>query len=435
MGQANAKRIQVKLRETVTVPASSTVQPVAKTCFFEVGDLVDVVDVDANGNILSTLADNLTIVALALNASLTLSASVDTTAATGTPMIVNQKLDDAQEAIERALCHDSYAQETLFDVSEAILAQALNSPAGGQTTFQVADSKFWRAGDVVDILADEGVVQQGVTILSVNPLADLANNRSTIVVNAVVDTSTFTNPYIQSTDITVQDAVERNQQDIDSIDAPVENEDLGDGNGTDCAFETANLFKIGTSKVFIDGIRKKLGTAGTRASLTQGAGNSQLIYTSMLLGLLGNEIRVRVVSGAGLTISVTKTFKASASGINTAQTTYDISINDNGGAATAAQIAAALNASALVKRLVQVQYGGTGAGVVSAFAYTALSGGLNNGTGDYAEIPQILNNLITSTGMKWVSFWIIPADKQRMNEPPQDDEEQTIDYRKILVNA
>jgi hypothetical protein len=299
----------------------------------------------------------------------------------------------------------------------------------------VADSKFWRAGDVVDILADEGVVQQGVTILSVNPLADLANNRSTIVVNAVVDTSTFTNPYIQSTDITVQDAVERNQQDIDSIDAPVENEDLGDGNGTDCAFETANLFKIGTSKVFIDGIRKKLGTAGTRASLTQGAGNSQLIYTSMLLGLLGNEIRVRVVSGAGLTISVTKTFKASASGINTAQTTYDISINDNGGAATAAQIAAALNASALVKRLVQVQYGGTGAGVVSAFAYTALSGGLNNGTGDYAEIPQILNNLITSTGMKWVSFWIIPADKQRMNEPPQDDEEQTIDYRKILVNA
>lgn len=436
MGQPNARRIQTVLRETVTTPINDDRQAVAKTCFFAVGDVVDVIDEDANGDIVSVLASGLTITSMDPDVAVVLSAAVDTTAATVTPRIMNRTLDDAQMAIERALCRDPNLDgDTPFIVREVILAQALNSPIGGQTTYEVANGRFIRAGDTFDVIADEGLVQAGVTVVSVALNADAVNNRTEVVVNAVVDTSTFTNPKLLSTDISAQDAIERNQEDIDLIDRPVENEDLDAGNSIDAAFEVDNLFRAGTTKVHIDGNRKRLGTAGTRAALTQGAGNSQLLYTSMLLGLLGNEVEVRVVAGAGLTVTVTKQFQGTPSGITSGQTFYRISINDNGGTATAAQIAAALNANAQVKRIVQVRYGGTGAGVVTPFAYTALAGGLDNGTGDYAEIEQVFENVIVSTGFKWVSFHVRPASENRLNHPPQSDEELFADYRRILVNA
>lgn len=436
MGQPNAKRIQAVIRETVTTPASDDKQLVAKTCFFHVGDIVDVIDEDANGNITSVLASNLTVLAIDLNAFLVLSASVDTTAAVGTPRIASQTLDDMQEAIERALCPDELgAAQSDFNVRQSILAQALNSPIAGQTTYEIANAKFFRPGDTFDILATEGIVQTGAIIVSVSPNADSTNNRSEVVISTLGDTSTFTSPFLISTDISVQDAIERNQEDIDQIDKPLENEDLDLGTGTDTCFETDFLFRQGSSKILIDGVRKRLGTSGTRAALTVGTGNSQLLFTSQLLGLLGNEVEVRVVSGAGLTISVTKQFRASATAITSGTTFYRISINDNGGAATALSIAAALNASALVKRLVLVRYGGTGLGVVAAFAYTALTGGLDNGTGDYAELEQVFENVITLTGYKWVSFHIRPDERNRMNVPPQDDEELNADYRQILVNV
>lgn len=435
MGQANLKRLQFEPREIVTSLSNSAVHTMAYTGYFYAGDAIEIVDVDASGNILSVLG-SANVTGVTPNVNVFLDGSIDTSAAVGTPFMRCIPIDDGQEAVDRLYRKAlSGSANQFFDLQQAVLAQRLDTPSVGEATYEIADAKFWRAGDLVDVVSDAGIAFAGASLLSVNPLADLANNRSTLVIDESVDTSALTNPRLVNRTITFQLAIERNQQDIDAIDAPVENENLSAGNSVDCAFETANLFKVGSSKVMIDGIRKKLGTAGTRASLTQGAGNAQLIYTSMLLGLLGNEVRVRVVAGAGLTIAVSKTFKASGSGINTGVTSYDISINDNGGAATAAQIAAALNADAAVKRLVQVQYGGTGLGVVAAFAYTALTGGLDNGTGDYAELPQILNNLIVNTGMKWVSFRIVPADKNRMNEPPQSDEEQTIDYRKILVNA
>jgi hypothetical protein len=435
MGQPNAKRIQAVIRETVTTPASDDKQIVAKTCFFHVGDIVDVIDEDVNGNITSVLASNLSVLAIDVDAFLVLSASVDTTVAVGTPRIASQTLDDMQEAIERALCPDELAAaESDFTVRQSIITQALNSPIGGQTTYEIANAKFFRPGDTFDILADEGIVQTGAIIVSVSPNADSTNNRSEVVISTLIDTSTFTNPFLISTDISVQDAIERNQEDIDQIDKPLENEDMDLGNGTDTCFETDYLFRQGSSKILIDGVRKRLGTAGTRAARTQGAGNSALTFTSQLLGLLGNEVEVRVVAGAGLTISVTKEFKASSSAI-LSTTFYRISINDNGGAATALAIAAALNASALVKRLVLVQYGGTGLGVVAAFAYTALAGGLDNGTGDYAELEQVFENVISLTGYKWISFHIRPDERNRMNVPPQDDEELNADYRQILVNV
>ncbi len=79
MGQTNLKRTQFKGREEVTTPQSSAQQPVARTCFFEIADVVDVIDVDTNGNILSTIANNLTVLGIVTDQEISLSAVVDTT--------------------------------------------------------------------------------------------------------------------------------------------------------------------------------------------------------------------------------------------------------------------------------------------------------------------------------------------------------------------
>lgn len=425
MGQLNLVRTEFVPRVTVVAPANDDLQPVNFTGYFQVGDTVDVIDEDANGNVTSVLADNLTILAIDPGVSLTLSAVVDTTLAVGTPKIVCQNIDDGQEAMDRLYRKTFSAGNVEFLLRQDILAQALNSPIGGQTLYDVEDVSFIRVGDVFDILADEGLVQAGVVIAAVSPNSDDTNNKATVAITTVVDTSTFTNPFLLARNITVQKAIARNQERIDEIDRPVENEDLGLGDNRTCAFETSSLFVQGSSKVFLDGVRKKLGTAGTRASLTQGAGNSQLIYTSLIPGLKGNDIKVRVQAGAGLTVSVTGSFNAGPT----------VTINNNGGAATSAQIAAALLADATAKRLIQVQYGGNGSGVVAAFGPTNLAGGLDNGTGDYAEVEQVFENLIVDTGYKWIIFHVRPNENNRMNKPPEDDEEVTLDYRRPSENV
>jgi hypothetical protein len=423
MGQTNLKRSQFNPRVTVTTPQNDDKQFVDFTGYFEIGDVVDVIDEDVNGNITSVLADNLTVLAINPNVALTLSSAVDTTLALGTPKIYCQQIDDGQDAVDR-LYRRKHQGEVEFIEREDILDRRLNFPSAGKTTYYVANTSFWRAGDTADILADEGLVASGVIIDSVNPNADAANNRSTIVITTLVDTSTFTNPLLLNRTITAQSAIRRNQERIDGIDQPVENEDLGVGDGSLTAWEMIDLYVQHSTKLTLDGRRLKKGTAGTRAFLTQGAGNAQLIYTSMILGTDGNKTRVAVTAGAGIVVTITGNF---ASG-------YNISVTNNAGAATAVQIANALNAHAVAKRLVQVQYGGDGSGIPATFVLTFLASGLNDGTGDYAEIPQIFENLIVTTGFKWISLHIRPNERNRLNTPPQDDEELVIDYRQAGDN-
>ena len=84
--------------------------------------------------------------------------------------------------------------------------------------------------------------------------------------------------------------------------------------------------------------------------------------------LPGNEVEVVVQAGAGLSVSVTKEYKSNSTVIVPGQTAYVITINDNGGTATSQQIADALNADAEALRIIQVQFGGDGTGVVAAFS-------------------------------------------------------------------
>lgn len=440
MGQANAKRIQWKSQHAnITSALNDTRQETPFTGYFQLGDIVDVVEMDAAKNILSTLSDNNTVAAIEKDVAITLGTTVDTSVPPngGTYYITCQNIDDVQEAVDRLYHRGNSSEDLTCDFDLPIVAQFLNSPIGGQTKYEVSDVKGLQAGDSVQILdaAPAGGLIGTGTVISVNIAADEANNKSEIVISTLVDTSTATTPVIHSVGVTIKDCLERLSGRIDSIDDPIENEDEGLGNGTDCAFETSNLFLQGTSKVYLDGIRKKKGTAGTRASLAQGAGDSALTFTSMLMGLLGNEIRVKVQAGAGFAITVVKSYQANSNQIVSAGTDYLITINDNTGAATSQEIADALNAHAQVKRILMAQWGGDGTGVVAAFGPTALTGGLDNGAGDYAELPQIFENVISLTGYKWISFHLRPNERNRMSIPPEDDEEITMDYRMASVNA
>lgn len=433
MGQNNLKRSQFEARQTIINPVNDDKQELSFTGYYEVGDIVDVVDVDAAGNITAVLADNLSVLSIAPNQFVVLSAVVDTTAAVGVPMLVCQQIDDGQDAVDR-LYRRKFTGEVSFEETEAITGRKLDTPIVGQGTYFVEDATFYRVGDTVDVLANEGIVVTGASVVAVSPNADAANNQASIVINASPDTNLFTSPFFVLTSITVQEAIRRNQERIDEIDKPVENEDIGVGDGLHTCFEVANLFKVATSKFSIDGVRKKLGTAGTRASLTQGAGNAQMIFTSNLLGLLGNEVEAAVTAGAGLVITVTRAFSSSSSAI-LSSTLYRVSITNNGGAATAKDIADAINAHAVAKRIMMVQYGGTGLGVAATFAATNLAGGLDNGTGDYAELEQIYENVLVNTGYKWLSFHIRPNERNRMKDPVSQDEELNVDYRRPVENV
>jgi len=422
--QGNLIRTLFEARVTCTSPINDDRQAVDFTGYFEFGDIVDVVDVDANGNILSVLADNLTISAIDDNVAVVLSSAVDTTGAVGTPMIQVQQIDDGQSAMDR-LYRRVLKGNVKFTRKETIITSAMNTPSAGKTTFYVANVRSFRAGDTVDVLADEGIVSSAQVIESVNPNADAVNNRSTVVINALIDTSSATNPFLEATSITLQQMVERTESRIDEIDRPVEGEQLAAANGSHLAFMSQLLFVQNSSKVLIDGVRKRRGTAGTRASLTQGAGNAQLILTSMILGLLGNETDIQVQTGAGLTVLITGSSSAG----------YLVKVNNNGGLATAADIAGAINSDSTAQRIVQAKYGGNGSGVVATFGPSALTGGLDDGTGDYAELEQVYLNNIASTGYKWVSFHIKTNERNRMNKAPQQDEELDIDYRKATDNV
>jgi len=424
MGNTNAKRVQFKGREQIQNPKDSNLQDLNFTGYFQIGDVVDFVEVDSQGNVLSVIADNITIQGIDPDTSIALGSSVDTSNLpnSGTPVVVAQPVDDAQEAIDR-LFRREFQGDVDLPVRQDILAQELDSPIAGQTSYDVDDASFFRAGDTVSIFADEG--KQGeASIVSVSPNADATNNRATVVISSVIDISGVTNPFILDT-ITVEQGIRRNQERIDGIDQPIENEDLGVGDAVNVAFETNELMVQNSSKLLLDGRRLKLGTPGTRATLTQGTGDSQLIFTSMILGEDGNNTQVEVSSGTGINVSVSGNF----------QNGFTIVVTDDGGSATANQIADAINNDADARRLIQVQPGGNGTGTVAAFGPTALTGGLDDGTGDYAELEQVFEGFIVGTGFKWISLHIRPNERNRLNSPPDDDEDLVVDYRKAAENV
>jgi len=427
MGQMNLKRSQFIPRSTITTLINSNVQTLDFIGYIELLDTVDIIDVDANGNIVSVLLENASVISVNPGTKkVTLDSAVDTSAATGTPMLRVQNIDDGQEAIDR-LYRRKFTGSVGFDLRQTILDAETDVPSVGKTTYDVADASFFRAGDELKIVDDLGVVSGSAIVDAVNINADDTNNKATIVITSSVAVTLVNNPYLQNLSIDVENAIKRNQERIDQIDRPIKNVDMGIGDGSHLAFTTSNLFLQNSTDIFLDGIKKKLGTKGTLATLLQGSGDSAVTFTSMLLGLEGNKTTIEVAAGAGVNVSVSGNSKSG----------YVISVTDNTGAATSKEIADAINADADAKRIVFCQYGGTGTGVVATFGPSDMGStvaGLDDGTGDYAELEQVFENSIAATGFKWITFHIRKNERNRMNSAPDQDEEVIGEYAKAHVN-
>jgi hypothetical protein len=436
MGQTNLIRTEFTPCELLTSSVDAFTQNLAFTSYFKVGDSVDIVAKDAKGCYVgSALATGLTVCGIVECESLAFDASVDTSTALPTGAVgwyaVAKNIDDGQEAIDRLYrCFTKTTTEGNIQLCQDIVDSTSGAPLGGQTTLFVNDISCFRPSDEVQVICDSGVVVT-TTIVSLDANADEANNLSEIVISSEVDLSGETNCQVCTTKLSIFDMFLRLKENIDMIDKPCENEYMGTGDCDMSTFEANNLFLAGTSKLFLDGRRLRLGTAGTRAEHSYGAGNAELRFVSLPVGTQGDTVAVEVTSDAGLTVTTTGCLEDGDK---------KITISNDGGTATAEEIADAVNSDADARKWLQVIYGGGGAtadgsGTPGVLAETELSGGLNDGSGDYAEIPPVINNEITLTGYKWVSLWILPDDRNRLNTVPRDSEELTIDYRKALTNA
>jgi hypothetical protein len=145
----------------------------------------------------------------------------------------------------------------------------------------------------------------------------------------------------------------------------------------------------------------------------------------MVLGTKGNVCKLAITVGAGAPVPVVTGNYA---------TGFTVTVNNGAGTNSAQLMAEAINASSTAKLVMQAIWGGDGTGFPATLSATAMSGGLNNGSGDYAEIEQVFNNVLSATGFKFIAFWILPTDPNRMNVPPKQSEEIVVDYRMLQFN-
>lgn len=427
MGQPNASRIQYLPREIITDGIDSNIHTLQAVDHLVVGDIVDIWEIDpVTKKRLSVIESDITILSVNPgNKKVTFSTSFDTSGLTGQPIVRVDNIDDSQEAIERLYRRSQNANSISFDLRQNILDFEADQPSAGKGLYDVDDAQFWEPGDEVTIIDDDGIVITSTTIFAVNVNADDANNKSTIAVNDNTVVNLGTNPYIQNLSLSVDEVLRRTRDRVDEIDLPKKNQALLQlPDNSQLAFEFPDLFLAGSTDVFIDGNKKTKGATGTRATLVQGTGNGALTLHSMILNTKGNATQVAVTNAPGLTVTV---------GGNS-QTGYTVTANNNSGAATAKQVADAINANAIAKRIVQAVYGGDGSSSAPVFVATSLAGGLNDSTFDYAEIEQVFENKIVGTGFKWISFNILNGDPNRMNKAPKDSEELVIGYSKAHRN-
>lgn len=420
MGQPNAKRLEFVSIQNLTSSANDDFQTLTDTALIKVGDVLEFWDRDAAG-CLTTLIGTRTVTGVCPDTSITLDSAIDLTTVSGTAAVRNRNIWDVQRAIERLYRHGHEAQDYLLYWSPAITATLTDTPIVGQSIHTVSDASCFAAGDTWSIISDEGLAGTG-TVVSI----DAATNQVTIDSN--IDAGSLTNPKLINTSVDLKTQLMRLKSLIDQLGAPVC--DYFDGDCNDTVYFSSQSMVENSSHFYLDGVKKRKGTAGTRASLVAGAGNAELAIESVVLGLLGNDIDIVIVDPAAasqpLTVSVTGTLQG-------ADRLITVSLATDGGSAitsTALQVAQAINAHPEAKKLVQVIAGGDGSGIVAALAQTPLAGGLNDGTGDYAEIRTVENNQLG--GFDLVSLHIRPEENNRLSCAPQESEEIDLCYGKAL---
>ena len=417
MGQPNAKRLQFSPIQTLTSALNDDRQTLNQTYFVKVGDTLEFWDQNSAG-CLETLVGSRIVTGVDPDVAITLDSAIDLTGVVGQAVIRNRSIDDVQVAIERLYAHGFEAEDYLIQWSAPITASLVDFPIVGQSAHTVADATCWATGDAYAVMSDDGLNLTG-TVIGILP----ATNQ--VIIDQSADATLLTNPKLLNTSVDLKETLRRLKSLIDQIGTPV-CEALLDGNCSDSVFYASQTFVQNSSQFYLDGVRKRKGTTGTRASLVNGAGDGELTFTSLVLGLDGNDIDVEMLdpgaASQALSVTVTGTYEGQDRKVS-------ISLATDAGSAlisTALDIAVAVNASGSARRLVSVIYGGTGLDVQAALVATSLSGGLNNGTGDYVELQVLQANTLGGYGI--LSFHIRPEEANRMSSPPQESEELDLCY-------
>jgi len=422
MGAPNAERIQLRVLELITSAVNDDIQNVADTSFFERGDNVRIVLVSSNGCVSGVAISGLTVSGVCTDDSLVFDTAIDLTSppAGYSYYVENFDVVDVQEGFDRIRERHTQLIGHRYELCENVIDFSLDNPVSGQGTYEIEDNVlFFDTGDEIQIICDSGILGSATVV-------SRALGTKTVVIDQSIDLTAQTNCCFCNVSLTLDEVLERLKDAITGIE--VCNEDIGPGDCDNLAFEFDSTFLDGCEKVYIDGIRKTRGSAGTRASSTDGAGASAWTATSMILGLLGNGISIELLDPAGpsspLAITVTGSIADGTKKIS-------VDLETNVGSTiitTSEQLADALNADADVMRLIQVVFGGDGTGVVATYAEADMAGGLNDGTKDYATIEQVANNEISDTGYKWISFHIRPDEVNRLHLAPRSDEDLIVDY-------
>jgi hypothetical protein len=417
MGQPNANRLQYEYITALTSSANDDRQTLANTGFLKVGDVLEFWDQAPSGNLL-TLVGTRSITGVVPNLEITLDSAIDLTVVTGTAVIRNRSIDDVAAILDRIGLLYAQSEDYKINWAAPISASELATPIGGQSRQAVSNSSYFEAGDTWALIHDGGLAGTGSVIST-----DDALNK--VVIDSSIDAGALTNPYLINTSVSLKQELERLRSSSETLRVQ---EALADGDRQNTAFLVSQKFVVHSTDLYLDGVKKRKGTAGTRAALSNGAANAQLLLTALVLGTDGNDLDFEMVDPAApssaLAVTVTGTYNAGDRKVRVSLATDGASVITS----TAAQVAAAVNAHATAKRLLLVRYGGTGAGVQAALAPTPLAGGLNDGTGDYAELEQVDVNVITGSGYRWVSFHVRPNEANRLNSPPRDSEELDIVY-------
>jgi hypothetical protein len=421
MGQPDAKRLQFSSVVALTSAINDDIQTLSDTALIKVGDVLEFYDQNASG-CLESLVGTRTVTGVCPDTSITLDSAIDLTVITGTAAIRNRSIWTVEDAIKRLYECGFEAQDYKINWDASITSSLVDTPLVGQSTHSVSDASCWKAGDSWSIISDEGLAGSGVVVS-----IDAATNQ--VVIDSSIDTSVLTNPKLLNTSVDLKTQLMRLKEQIDLVGSPI-CEMLADGDCDNTVFYASQGMVQNSSQLYLDGNRKRKGTAGTRAGLVNDAGNAEITFASLVLGTDGNDIDIEfldpAVPSSALSVSVTGTYDA-------ADRKISVSLETDGGSSiisTAQEVAEAINADADAKRLVTAIYGGDGTGVQSALVATPLAGGLNDGTGDYVELQQVENNVLGAYAI--VSFHIRPLEGNRMHCPPRESEELDLCFSRAL---
>ena len=404
MGQLNETRILNDLRRVIT-PASSTRQAVAKTGCWRCGDVIEFYDSPDGICLPATSMGTRTIDCIDPDVAFFFTSTIDLTTASGTVIAVNKTLDD-QQAFNNRICSEANPHNTPWIQTHAIASFVENSPIAGQMTVTMTDgTQCYKAGDDYKVLADSGVVISG-TIISVN------NSQKEVVLDDTADLGAETGEKLANCcGISLEEIIQRFK---DSVTGGDDCEDDFDGDCNVTAFELTSEMVSGKSHPSLDGRLLRRGVAGTRASLSDGAANQEIVFTAMTLGLSGDNFSAEIINAAGTAVTISGSFP-----------NMKLSINNNSGAATVNDLIAAIYADAEARKYFQVSSGGgDGTGLASALAETSLAGAAAGaGVYDYAEINDENGDLF------WLVFHINANDKNSLKEPFVDSEWLHVDYK------